>query len=284
MSSAFTDQALAEYREQGFVILRDVLGTSEIEALCAGLQPYLDLGVHGRQNFEGERTQRIYSLVGRGAVFEHTAEHAAVLEFVDALLQPGYLLTASQAICIHPGETHQPLHTDDGFFTLPRPRAAVSVSTIWALDDFTVASGATEVIAGSHAWDDEEVATATTADTDGSIEALAQPTPVEMRAGSVIFFAGTLLHRGGANHSSAIRRAFSHQYCEPWARQQEHFTLSIPRERAKGMSARLRQMLGYSILPPFMGQIAGRHPEKALADDYVNSLIADDATIAGQRG
>ncbi len=94
----------------------------------------------------------------------------------------------------------------------------------------------------------------------------------------------SLLHRGGANRSSAIRRAFSHQYCEPWARQQEHFTLSIPRERAKAMSTRLRQMLGYSILPPFMGQIAGRRPEKALADDYVNSLIVVDATIAGQRG
>ena len=50
------------------------------------------------------------------------------------------------------------------------------------------------------------------------------------------------------------------------------------------MSTRLRQMLGYSILPPFMGQIAGRHPEKALTEDYVNSLIADGATIAGQRG
>ncbi len=105
-----------------------------------------------------------------------------------------------------------------------------------------------------------------------------------MQAGSVIFFAGSLLHRGGANRSSASRRAFSHQYCEPWASQQEHFTLSIPRERAKAMSPRLRQMLGYSIHPPFMGQIAGRHPEKALADGYVNSLIADDAAIAEQRG
>jgi hypothetical protein len=32
-----------------------------------------------------------------------------------------------------------------------------------------------------------------------------------------------------------------------------------------------------------MGQLAGRHPEKALADDYVNSLIADDAAIAGRK-
>jgi hypothetical protein len=49
------------------------------------------------------------------------------------------------------------------------------------------------------------------------------------------------------------------------------------------MSPRLRQLLGYSIHPPFMGQLAGRHPEKALADDYVNSLVADDAAIASRR-
>ncbi len=60
--------------------------------------------------------------------------------------------------------------------------------------------------------------------------------------------------------------------------------MSIPRERAKGMSPRLRQLLGYSIHPPFMGQVAGRHPEKALADDSVNSLVADDAAIAARRG
>ncbi len=280
-----TDEPFDRYHEQGFVVLRDVLAASEIEALRTGLQPYLDLGVQGRNNFEGERTQRVYSLVGRGAVFERTAEHPAVLELVDALLQPGYLLTASQAICIQPGETPQPAHYDDPFYTLPRPRPAVSVSTIWALDDFTAASGGTEVIRRSHDWDDEQVATTTMADADVPIAGLAaQLTPVEMRAGSLILFAGTLLHRGGANRSSAPRRAFSHQYCEPWARQQENFTLSVPRERAKAMSPRLRQLLGYSIHPPFMGQIAGRHPEKALADDYVNSLVADDAAIAAQRG
>ncbi len=279
------DQRLARYHEQGFIILRDVLGASEIEALRAALQPYLDLDVQGRNDFEGERTQRVYSLVGRGAVFERTAEHTAVLELVDALLQPGYLLTASQAICIQPGETPQPVHYDDPFYMLPRPRRAVSVSTIWALDDFTAASGGTEVVRGSHDWDDEQVATTTMADADVPIDALAaQLTPVEMRAGSLILFAGTLLHRGGANRSSAPRRAFSHQYCEPWARQQENFTVSIPRERAKAMSPRLRALLGYSIHPPFMGQLAGRHPEKALADDYVNSLVADDAAIAARRG
>jgi ectoine hydroxylase-related dioxygenase (phytanoyl-CoA dioxygenase family) len=267
------------------VILGDVLDGSEVGALRAALEPYLDLEVRGRNNFEGERTRRVYSLVGRGAVFERTAEHPAVLGLVDALLRPGYLLTASQAICIDPGETPQPVHYDDTFYALPRPRPAVSVSTIWALDDFTAAGGATEVIPGSHVWSDEQVASAFRTDPDVRTDPAlaAQLTPVLMPAGSLVLFAGTLLHRGGANRSAAPRRAFSHQYCEPWARQQENFTLSVPRERARAMSPRLRELLGYSIHPPFMGQLAGRHPEKSLAEDYVNSLVADDAEIASRR-
>ena len=119
MTSA--EDHLSRYHEQGFVILRDALSATEIDALRAALQPYLDLGDQGRNNFEGERTQRVYSLVGRGTVFERTTEHPAVLELIDTLLRPGYLLTASQAICIHPGETPQPVHYDDAFYTRPRP-------------------------------------------------------------------------------------------------------------------------------------------------------------------
>ena len=252
-----------------------MLDGGEVEALRAALQPYLDLGWAGRNDFEGERTQRVYSLVGRGEVFERTVEHPAVLAFMDALLRPGYLLTASQAICIHPGETPQPVHYDDTFYTLPRPRPAVSVSTIWALDDFTGPGGGTEVIPGSHLWDDDRVAGGDWMD---------ELVPVEMAAGSLVVFAGTLLHRGGANRSDRTRRAFSNQYCEPWARQQENFTVSVPRERAARMSPRVRELLGYSIHPPFMGQLAGRHPQKSLAPDYVNSLIADDEELARRPG
>lgn len=287
------DQLLATYNEQGYAIVPGVLDDEEIEANRAALQPYLDLNESGRNNFEGERTQRVYSLVGRGREFELSAEHPTILEMLDRLLQPGYLLTASQAICIHPGETPQPLHSDDPFYTLPRPRAPISVSTIWALDDFTAIGGCTEVLPGSHVWSDDEVSSLRLPTSgnpfDSELEADREDVlgdrleAVEMPAGSVVVFAGTLLHRGGRNTSTTSRRAFSHQYCEPWARQQENFLISIPGARAKAMSERLRQLLGYSIHPPFMGQIAGRHPEKSLADGYVNSLIADDEAIARKR-
>ena len=307
-----TDDGLREqYERNGFVVLHDVLDAARIDALRSALQPYLDLQIEGRNDFEGVRTRRVYSLVGRGAIFERTVEEPRVLDLLDELLLPGYLLTASQAICIGPGESPQPIHFDDQFYTIPRPRPPVSISTIWALDDFTAHNGGTEVIPGSHRWGDEAVSDVRPLDSttapeprereahehegetyegprtsrdDASRDATLaeQLVPVEMGAGSLVVFSGTLLHRGGANSTQGVRRAFSHQYCEPWARQQENFMLSVPGERTQRMSPRLRQLMGYSIHPPFMGQLAGRHPEKSLADDYVNSLVADDERIAAR--
>lgn len=56
--------------------------------------------------------------------------------------------------------------------------------------------------------------------------------------------------------------------------------LSVPKERVREMSHTVQAMLGYSIHPPFMGQLAGRHPQKSLAEDYVNSLIVDDEELS----
>jgi len=275
-------ESLAAYHKQGFVILRGLLSPAELAELRGALAPYLETGAHGRNNFEGEKTQRVYSLVGRGKPFEATAEHPAVLALLDELLETNYLLTASQAIRIYPGETPQPIHFDDKFYPIPRPRPAISVSTVWAVDDFTAENGATEAIPGSHMWSDEEVAGSFQQNPDIELpehyRALLEP--VEMPAGSCVVFAGTLLHRGGQNTSAGPRTAFSHQYCQPWARQQENYFLSVPSDRTAAMSPRLRRLLGYSIHPPFMGQVAGRHPDKVLQPGYRNSLEVDDELIS----
>jgi hypothetical protein len=147
---------LARLVEQGYTIIPDFLGAADLRAVREGLAPFL--GTHrGRNNFEGHATERVYTLVARGAIFERIAEDERVLALCARLLHPGFLLTASQAINIHPGETPQPLHYDDGFYTIPRPRPAVSVSTIVAVDAFTAENGGTEVIPGSHRWDDRQL-------------------------------------------------------------------------------------------------------------------------------
>jgi ectoine hydroxylase-related dioxygenase (phytanoyl-CoA dioxygenase family) len=105
--------------------------------------------------------------------------------------------------------------------------------------------------------------------------------PTVMPAGACIVFLGTLLHRGGANRSGAPRLAFSNQYCEPWGRTQENFFLGVPPEMARRMSPRVQSLLGYSIWPPFMGQVTASHPIKSLAEDWVAPALADARRIGG---
>ena len=95
------DAHAAEIREQGFTVIRDFLSPETIAAVREGLAPYQD-SHHGRNDFEGFKTERVYTLVARAKVFEDLAEEPRVLAILDRFLQPGYLLTASQSIQINP--------------------------------------------------------------------------------------------------------------------------------------------------------------------------------------
>lgn len=266
----------AALTRDGSTIIPDFLSADDLTEVRRVLAIYLG-NRHGRNNFEGTRTERIYTLVARARVFWRIALDPRVLALCSRHLLPRFLLTASQAIALGPGETPQPFHADDQFYTIPRPRPMVSLSTIVAVDAFTAANGGTEVIPGSHLWGDAEVAGLerdVMADTPPpQAHLVPHARAVEMPAGACVVFAGTLVHRGGANTTDRARLAFSHQYCQPWARQQENFTLAVPPQLARAMPTALQELLGYSIHPPFMGQLSASHPRKALEPDHVNRLV-----------
>lgn len=267
---------LQQIEAQGYTIVTDFLSARTLQRVRDGLAPHLRSHA-GRNNFEGHQTERVYTLVGRGPVFEEIVQDDRILGLLDALLSPGYLLTASQAICIYPGETPQPIHYDDVFYPIARPRPSVSISTIVAVDAFTADNGCTEVIPGSHRWSDADIAGAYDGrDANAPMPAALtrQLVPVVMPAGACIVFHGTLLHRGGANRSRAPRLAFSNQYCQPWARTQENFFLGLPTSLVKHMSPRLQTLLGYDVMPPFMGHVTASHPAKVLRDGYANAVAA----------
>ncbi|BBC31514.1 hypothetical protein SGFS_028080 [Streptomyces graminofaciens] len=64
--------------------------------------------------------------------------------------------------------------------------------------------------------------------------------------------------------SDQARLAVTAQYCEPWLRPQEAFTLSTTRDTVRVVSEDIRRMLGYSIHPPFIGMVEGMHPKRLL--------------------
>ncbi len=252
------DAAAAEIGREGFAVLRELLSRAEVAAMRAALAPYLQGRYMGRNDFEGFRSERVYALLAKDPALALLVEHPRLLAIVDRLLAPHYLLSAFLAIQVHPGETPQGWHFDDGGCRAPRPRPMQGVSAIWALDDFGPENGATELIPRSHLW------------ADGAPPPRGEDArAVCMPAGSVVVFAGTLMHRGGAHRGTATRLAVTPQFCQPWLRQLENMPLAVPPERARALSPRVQELLGYSIAEPsFMGYVDGLHPKRLIDPDY----------------
>lgn len=248
---ALIDAQQEQLLRDGFIILHDMVTTEQIDALRAASAPHLDK--MGRNSFEGERTQRIYGVPAKMRAADPLIEHPLILAHLDRLMQPNYLLSQAQVINILSDSPAQPFHMDDGFYPWPRPRPALSVATVFAIDDFTEDNGATVAIPGSHLWGEGRGPR----DDDPQIKAV-------MPSGSCILFLGNLWHGGGENSSGGDRFGFTAQYCEPFLRTQENFFLTVPPETAASVSENIRRLLGYSIHPPFMGMSEGMHPKRKL--------------------
>lgn len=249
-SSVAIDADYETLMAEGYVIIKNLISRQACEEIK---QDGLRLLKHkGRTSFEGHDTQRVYDVLSKTRLTDRLADHPRILGLMDKLFRPGFLLSQSQIINILPGEQAQDLHTDDSFYRIPRPRQALGAATIWAIDEFTEENGATVVIPKSHEWDDERVGQRS--------EAI----PAVMPAGSAIFFLGTTWHGGGENRSGDARFAMTHQYCEAYMRQQENYLLELSKDTVRALSPELQSLVGYSIYPPFMGMVEGKHPLRLL--------------------
>src|SRR3954464_4853665 len=146
-----------QFDQRGYLIFERVLSPDAVAGIRAALAPHLARDLTGRNDFEGFRTNRVYALLAKSPVFAELAIHPLALAFAEAELGPSCLLSAMLAINLHPGETVQPWHFDDGGAKIPRPRPPLGISAFWAIDETTELNGATEIIPGSHLWDDHRI-------------------------------------------------------------------------------------------------------------------------------
>lgn len=245
-----TQADLKQVEEHGYIVIENLLSGPEITTIKNAISPLLN--ETGRNAFEGYKTQRLYGVLNKTRALDRLVDHPRILALLDKLFMPNYLLSQLQIINLLPGESGQPLHFDDGFYPIPRPRAPLGAATIWAIDDFTQSNGATVIVPNSHTWDDNQK------------PAAEQAKSAVMKAGSVLFYPGTFWHGGGANRSNANRLAVTCQYCEPWLRTQENYFLGTPLNVVADLSEDIRRMLGFSIHPPFIGMVNGMHPKRLL--------------------
>jgi ectoine hydroxylase-related dioxygenase (phytanoyl-CoA dioxygenase family) len=237
----------------GYVIVSGLISDDEVAAARADLSRVLGQTPTGRNPFEGYSTQRVYALFAKTRTFDRAATHPLLLDVLDQVLGH-YQLSAPVGIRIGPGEKAQMLHTDDAIYPLPKPHPTVIVNTMWPLDEFTEANGATRFIPGSHQWEPGRAPR----ESDQAMSAIMSP-------GSVMFYLGSLVHGGGANRTGQPRLGVILEYAVAWLRPQENHCLAVPRSIVRDLPERLQQLLGYDIYPPFLGYVDGSHPRKVLA-------------------
>jgi phytanoyl-CoA hydroxylase len=238
-----TDTLVSSYITDGFVVVKNLVAENEIEAVNAVL---VDIA-RGRYPCRGF-TPAPPSSTDKEALLHVTTvhhPHYSIASLMDVLRHPGITDVLSKIVGAHlplgwwdgsvkcmqsmlfckpPGALGQSWHQDEAFI----PTRDRSLCGAWiALDDATADNGCLWALPGAHRpgviystrpheHPDEWDATEALVDVDTS-----SAVPLEVKAGSVIFFNGYLPHMSKRNRTGNFRRAFVSHYMSmqsllPW--------------------------------------------------------------------
>jgi hypothetical protein len=168
---------IVEMEEQGYTVLQRAISPEFAD----------ELREHTLRALSEQGVSSLQWMLYQGRTFELLAQHPQLMTLIDASLGRGAVIASLSAIRKGPGPGTIPLHTDYAHVPVPYPEWAMTGVGVWALEDWTVASGPTWMVPGSHRRrrpprPGEEI-------DDG--------VPIEMPKGSVVFFTEGLWHWQG---------------------------------------------------------------------------------------
>jgi len=266
-NTCIIDDVVTAIDDLGYVVLNNAIETSDIERLRNELEPHFGYRATSQALFFGYNTKRIEALFAKSEMTQKMAVHPLVVKTVGHILSPNcdyFQINLTQGIRINPKEAAQILHPDSALFPISHKPFEFQVNAMWAYSDFTRDNGATVIVPGSHKWQEGR-----------------EPKPEEitcaiMPAGSVLIYAASLLHGGGANITNTVRTGITISYCLGWLRQSENQYLSYPPEIAKNFSPELQKLIGYAVHRPNLGWVHGHDPMDLLTGDDHSYLGAQD--------
>ena len=240
---SLTEAQIRELDEKGFVLLESMLTSDETDALrqrSMALAEAERAADNGFVYIDG-RGQRVWNLVNKGELFEQAIQRPEILAFMRHLLGDTVTLSSFTVNIISPGADATNYHLDRPLSDVPVPRASwpFSANSMWFLDDFTAANGATWIVPGSHKRL-VEVPDAGV-EYDDAVQALGP-------RGSVMIMNGAVWHRSGTNSSTGDRVALLGFFCRDFLKpQQDHLRL-VSEEVVARATPNLRQLLGHGPL------------------------------------
>lgn len=256
---------VAEMEEQGYTLIPDFLSAEEV----ARIRHSFDTEVHVTKmraiGTNTGKTLRAHNLLAKTRAVDYLFLDARIRALIEGMLGPRVQINVTTLFNLLPGETKQLLHQDDGLWPIPRPHPHFVCNALFALDDFDIENGATHIVPYSHKWHDRAI--------DQDVETL----QVTMRSGTMLMWAGSLWHGGGANTSDRERLGFFMSHNVAYLRPQEIQLLAVPRDVVLQMPELLQRLLGYHR---FGIGVDGRDPIDVLRD---GNVINPEARVAWWR-
>jgi phytanoyl-CoA hydroxylase len=217
-----------QYAEQGYLVVRGALTPEQIEeikrdavALCRGAYgeiPGMTPAAAGESDDEViARYLCIHHPHKQSAILHRYLALPAIVDVLTEIIGPNVKCMQSMLFIKASGKPGQAWHQDE-YFIATRDR---SLTGAWmALDDATTENGCLWVIPGSHKqgvlWPTEKTEDERFDCTDESVGipyTEADEVPVEVEAGSIVFFNGYLLHRSLPNTAKGgYRRSLVNHY------------------------------------------------------------------------
>ena len=204
-----TDAEKAQLDRDGFLPLPGLLSTSQVAAFNDKLAELLAAEGEnaGKEVHQEAGTDRLSNLVDKAPdLFAPCYTHPRLLAGIAHVLNGDLTLSSLNARAALPGQGLQGLHADWGKSVQPGDYAVCN--SIWLLDDFTDANGATRVVPGSHRggkMPGDVMANVTDAHPD-EVKIIAP-------AGTVVIFNSHTWHGGTRNTTDKPRRAMHSYFC-----------------------------------------------------------------------
>ncbi len=257
----------AQLRENGYVIIPDVIDTDVVEALQNDLIERFDKTPFCDGLFYGADTKRFGRLLALSPHAKAFIRHELILAVVNQILRPycsTIQLNLTQALEVHPGSRAQVPHRDQDMWAGPKGEVEYLVNVMWPFTPYTRENGATMLWPNSHRQQDQMLL-----DPQDRLDA-------EMEPGSVLLFLGSTLHNAGENSSDMIRRGMIVSYCLGWLKPYENQWLAYPPEIARTFDPELAALVGYCQHQPNLGNYEGQCPSVLLKKEVPEFLHAID--------
>ena len=266
LTSSAVQHHVAEIEAQGFSIMENAIEPDFLQSILDEMDRLEAVRPGGDippAPFTGFVTRRWFDLLNDADVWQQVAIHPWVLQVLQEVLGDGFLISTLGTAVVGDGEEAQTIHGDDMLYSIPRPHPHLVCNTMWALSDFTVASGATRLVPGSHKFPD-----------DPDLSSAYETIPLEMAKGSIAFVVGTCYHGAGENTSGRDRQALTINYCRGSMRQQENLMLGIHPARILAFPRALQDILGFKLFGG-AGHIFAQDPREEMQRHY-GDLAPDD--------